>query len=116
MQNLEDNMDLDTINTKLDEIINVLQEYSQSSLIFIGTFNNTSSIDIRSYYSNYSDLLVDNIIVVINKMQFRTDVNQGLQIATFTKNYNPETGIITIPNPNVHSDVLSVSVYINPNS
>ena len=112
-------MDLDTINTKLDEIINVLQEYSQSSLIFIGTFNNTSSIasiDIRSYYSNYSDLLVDNIIVVINKIQFRTDVNQGLQIATFTKNYNPETGIITIPNPNVHSDVLSVSVYINPNS
>ena len=108
-------MDLDTINTKLDEIINVLQEYSQSSLIFIGTFD-TSSIDIRSYYSNYSDLLVDNIIVVINKMQFRTDVNQGLQIATFTRNYNPETGIITIPNPNVHSDVLSVSVYINPNS
>lgn len=109
-------MDLDTINTKLDTIINTLQEYSQSSLIFIGTFDYTSSVDIRSYYSNYSDLLVDNIIVVVNKMQFRTDLNQGMQIATFTKKYNPETGIITIPNPNIHSDILSVSVYINPNS
>ena len=109
-------MDLDTINTKWDEIINVLQEYSQSSLIFIGTFSDTSSIDIRSYYSNYSDLIVDNIIVVINKMEFRSDVDQGLQIATFTKNYNPETGIITISTSNVHASVLSVSVYINPNS
>ena len=98
------------IDTKLDEILNAIN--NMHSLINIGTFEKTGSVNISTYYPDYKNLTLDNIIVVINSYQFRTDVNQGLQTTNFKKSYDQETGVVKIKGSNIHGDVTSVTIYI----
>ena len=55
----------------------------------------SATLDIKSVYSNYADLTVDDICFPITYCRGWTS-ETGATLSNFTKSYSPSTGILTV--------------------
>lgn len=102
----DDSWDVSNVQDAIDSLYSIADNNEASSLIYLGT---ESSYDIKTLYPDiYSTLTVDNFIVEVNSASsYGTSMHspasdtwtqsyRGFSSYTNSKEYNSETGILTI--------------------